>query len=65
MLGEKEEGILFQFTVRRMLLFVIRESVFENGMPIVILIKRLFENYYGGKLIECFIPCHVQSISTY
>jgi hypothetical protein len=38
-----------------MLLFVTREAVLENGMPIVNLIKRLFENYYGGKIMECFI----------
>jgi hypothetical protein len=38
-----------------MLLFVTREIVFVNGMSIVNLIKRLFEIYYGGKIIECFI----------
>jgi hypothetical protein len=37
------------------LLFVTREVVFVNGMSIVNLINRLFENYYGGKIIECFI----------
>jgi hypothetical protein len=38
-----------------MLLFVSRETVLVNGMPIVNLINRLFGNYYGGKIIECFI----------
>jgi hypothetical protein len=47
--------ILFQFNVRGMLLFVTREAVLINGLPIVNLIKRLFENYYGAKIIDCFI----------
>jgi hypothetical protein len=34
-----------------MLLFVNRGKVLENGMSIVNSIKRLFENYYGGKII--------------
>jgi hypothetical protein len=38
-----------------MLLFVTREAVLVNGMSIVNLIKRLIENYYGGKIVECFI----------
>jgi hypothetical protein len=38
-----------------MLLFVTRETVLVNGLPIVNLINRLIENYYGGKTIESFI----------
>jgi hypothetical protein len=38
-----------------MLLFVTRETFLVNGMSIVNLINRLFGNWYGGKIIKCFI----------
>jgi hypothetical protein len=31
------------------------ETVLVNGLSIVNLINRLIDNYYGGKIIECFI----------